>query len=202
MKFVTYKARDGRKIKAYVTIPTVGKKPYPAVVMPHGGPWARDVNIFDDWAQLLASHGYIVIQPQFRGSTGFGLDHWKAGDKNWGLTMQDDMDDAALFLTSKGLASKGKLAMFGWSYGGYAAFAGSMRDNNIYNCTVAGAGVSDLGRIKAGLLDNPFTDKLARPVYKGLSPLDTVEKVKCSTTNRSWRYRSTCPCGAKSLICR
>ena len=69
LKYITYTARDGRKIKAYVTIPTVGKKPYPAVVLPHGGPWVRDVNIFDDWSQLLASHGYIVIQPQYRGST-------------------------------------------------------------------------------------------------------------------------------------
>ena len=177
VKFITYKSRDGRKTNAYVTIPSIGKAPYPTVVMPHGGPWARDVTVFDEWSQMLASHGYLVIQPQFRGSTGFGLEHWKAGDKMWGLTMQDDMDDAAMFLVNKGLASKDKLAMFGWSYGGYSAFVGSMRDNNIYQCTVAGAGVSDLGRIKATLLDNPIANLQARPFYKGLSPLDTVEKV-------------------------
>ncbi|MCL1078095.1 S9 family peptidase [Parashewanella spongiae] len=177
VKFITYKARDGRKVKAYVTIPSVGEKPYPAVVMPHGGPWARDINIFDEWSQLLASHGYIVIQPQFRGSEGFGLDHWKAGDKNWGLTMQDDNDDAALFLVKKGLASKDKLAIYGWSYGGYAAFVGSMRDNNIYQCAAAGAGVGDLGRWSAYINDNRFARELQRPTVKGISPVNQVDKV-------------------------
>lgn len=82
VKYISYKARDGMKIPAYVTIPSNGKKPYPAVVLPHGGPWARDVVIYDEWSQLLAHHGYIVIQPQYRGSDGFGMELWKAGDKN------------------------------------------------------------------------------------------------------------------------
>ncbi|TMO45134.1 S9 family peptidase, partial [Pseudoalteromonas ruthenica] len=107
---------------AYVTIPK-GKAPFPAIVLPHGGPWVRDTVIFDEWSQLLASNGYVVIQPNYRGSTGYGLEHWKAGDKNWGLKMQDDLDDAAMYLVDSGLAVKNKLAMFGWSYGGYAAFA-------------------------------------------------------------------------------
>lgn len=176
VKYITYKARDGRKVKAYVTIPK-GKAPFPAVVLPHGGPWVRDTIIFDEWAQLLASSGYIVIQPNYRGSTGYGLDHWIAGDKNWGLSMQDDLDDAAMFLVNKGLATKDKLAMFGWSYGGYAAFAASMRENNIYQCTVAGAGVSDLNRINATLNDSRFLSILQRPTIEGVSPLAQVEKV-------------------------
>ncbi|MGB0936897.1 MAG: alpha/beta hydrolase family protein [Colwellia sp.] len=176
VKYISYTARDGRKIKAYVTIPK-GKKPFPVVVMPHGGPWVRDAVVFDEWSQLLASQGYLVIQPNYRGSTGYGLDHWIAGDFNWGLTMQDDLDDAALFLVKKGLATKDKLAMFGWSYGGYAAFAGSMRENNIYQCTVAGAGVSDLNRINATLNDNIYLRELQRPTIKGVSPLAQVEKV-------------------------
>ncbi|WP_022945050.1 alpha/beta hydrolase family protein [Pseudoalteromonas ruthenica] len=175
-KYISYKARDGRKIRAYLTIPQ-GKGPFPAVVLPHGGPWVRDTVIFDDWAQLLASHGYVVIQPNYRGSTGYGLEHWKAGDKNWGLKMQDDLDDAALYLVDKGLATKDKLAMFGWSYGGYAAFAASMRDKNIYQCTVAGAGVSDLNRINATLNDNPLLSKLQKPTIAGVSPVEQVEKV-------------------------
>lgn len=174
--YISYKARDGRKINAYVTRPTVGKAPYPTVVLPHGGPWARDSSIFDDWAQLLASHGYLVIQPNFRGSTGYGLDHWKAGDKNWGLTMQDDLDDAANFLISKGLADKAKLAMFGWSYGGYAAFAATLREPNLYQCTVAGAGVSDLSRINATLNDSPLLSKLQKPTIDGVNPVENVEK--------------------------
>lgn len=133
--------------------------------------------MFDEWAQLLASNGYVVIQPNYRGSTGYGIEHWTAGDENWGLKMQDDLDDAALFLVEKGLATKDKLAMFGWSYGGYAAFAASMRDNNIYQCTVAGAGVSDLSRINATLNDSRYLSRLQRPTIKGISPLEQVEKV-------------------------
>lgn len=176
VKYVTYKARDGRKVKAYVTIPNKAG-PHPAVVLPHGGPWVRDTIIYDEWAQLLAYHGYVVIQPNYRGSTGYGLDHWIAGDNNWGLKMQDDLDDAALFLVEKGLTTKDKLAMFGWSYGGYAAFAASMRENNIYQCTVAGAGVSDLSRINATLNESPFLSKLQRPTITGVSPVEHVDKV-------------------------
>ncbi|MFC6440959.1 S9 family peptidase [Bowmanella sp. JS7-9] len=177
VKYVKYTARDGRKVPAYVTMPAVGKKPYPTVVLPHGGPWARDVVIYDEWSQLLASHGYLVIQPQYRGSEGFGMDHWKAGDKKWGFEMQDDLDDAALYLVEKGLADKQRLMMFGWSYGGYAAFAGSMRENNLYTCTVAGAGVSDLDRIGASINGSRFGRILQGPTVKGVSPIEHVDKV-------------------------
>ena len=176
VRYVSYPTRDGKKVKAYVTVPN-GKPPFKTVVMPHGGPWVRDVTIFDEWSQLLANNGFLVIQPQYRGSTGYGLQHWTAGDKQWGLKMQDDKDDAALWLVEKGLADKDKLAMFGWSYGGYAAFAASMREDNIYKCTVAGAGVSDLNRINATLSSNRFLRILQRPTIKGISPLDQVEKV-------------------------
>ncbi|MDC8831682.1 alpha/beta hydrolase family protein [Alteromonas gilva] len=173
--YVSYKARDGRKINAYVTKPQ-GEAPFPTIVLPHGGPWVRDAFVFDDWSQLLASHGYLVIQPNYRGSIGYGLEHWKAGDKNWGLTMQDDLDDAANFLVSKGLADKDKLAMFGWSYGGYAAFAATLREPNIYQCTVAGAGVSDLSRINATLNESPLLSKLQKPTIDGVSPVENVAK--------------------------
>jgi len=176
VKYVTYTTRDGRKTKAYVTIPQ-GKPPFSTVVMPHGGPWARDTNIYDEWTQVLASNGYLVVQPQFRGSSGYGLEHWKAGDKLWGLKMQDDMDDAALFLVEKGLAKKDKLALFGWSYGGYAGFVASMRENNIYQCSVAGAGVSDLNRINATLNESRFLKELQRPTIAGINPIEHVDKV-------------------------
>lgn len=176
VKYISYEARDGRKIHAYVTIPK-GNKPYPTVVLPHGGPWARDAQVFDEWSQVLASHGYLVIQPQFRGSEGYGLDHWIAGDREWGLKMQDDLDDAANFLVKKGLADQSRLAMFGWSYGGYAAFVASMRENNIYKCSIAGAGVSDLDRISATLNESRFLRELQRPTITGISPIEQVEKV-------------------------
>lgn len=175
-KYISYQARDGRKIHAYLTQPQ-GKGPFPSIVLPHGGPWARDTITFDEWTQLLVAHGYAVIQPNFRGSTGYGLEHWKAGDANWGLKMQDDLDDAALFMIDKGITSKDKVAMFGWSYGGYAAFAASMRDNNLYQCTVAGAGVSGLSRINATLNESAILSKLQRPTIKGISPVEQVEKV-------------------------
>lgn len=174
--YITYEARDGRKIPAYVTKPNT-QGPYPIIVMPHGGPWVRDVVIFDEWAQLLANNGFLVIQPNYRGSTGYGIEHWAAGDKNWGLTMQDDLDDAAQFLVKKGLADSNKLMMFGWSYGGYAAFTGSMRDNNIYKCTVAGAGVSNLNDINATLNESRFSRERQRPTIKGINPIDSVDKV-------------------------
>lgn len=177
VKYIPYKARDGMTIPSYITIPTKGKKPYPAVVMPHGGPWARDTGGYDEWSQLLAHHGYLVIQPQFRGSEGFGQKLWKAGDKQWGLTMQDDLEDGLQFLVDKGFADKDKLAIFGWSYGGYAAFAASMRENNIFQCSIAGAGVSDIKRISSVLSGNRISRVMQKPTIKGVSPYDTVEKV-------------------------
>jgi len=176
VKYISYKARDGLKVNAYVTIPK-GAKPFPTIVMPHGGPWIRETVIFDEWAQLLAHHGYLVIQPNYRGSTGYGLTHWKAGDEKWGLEMQDDLDDAAQFLVNKGLADPKRLAMFGWSYGGYAAFAGSMRENNLYQCVVAGAGVSDLNSISATINSSRFGRARQAPTLKGISPLEHVDKV-------------------------
>lgn len=176
VKYISYSTRDGRKIRAYVTTPNT-KGPHPAIVLPHGGPWVRDTIIFDEWAQLLAANGYVVIQPNYRGSTGYGLEHWVAGDNNWGLKMQDDLDDAAMYLVEKGYTTIDKLAMFGWSYGGYAAFAASMREKNIYQCTVAGAGVSDLSRINATLNEDEFLSELQQPTITGISPIDKVEKV-------------------------
>ena len=178
VKYIKYPARDGLKIPAYVTIPKVGKKPYPTVVMPHGGPWVRDVNIYDEWSQLLASHGYMVVQPQYRGSTGFGLNHWKKGDNNWGQTMQDDKDDGVKVLVDKGLADPDKVAIFGWSYGGYAAFAASVRENGPFACAIAGAGVADLGRISASLFNGGRYGRVFQgTTVSGLSPIENAEKL-------------------------
>ena len=145
VEFVTYKARDGLEIPAYVTIPK-GEPPFPLIVNPHGGPFSQDAPGYDKWAQLLANHGYLVVQPQYRGSTGFGMAHQRAafeGGGQQGRKMQDDKDDAALYLVKRGLADPDRLAMFGWSYGGYAAATAASRTPQLYQCVVAGAAVLD-----------------------------------------------------------
>ena len=142
---ITYKARDGRKITGFITIPN-GKPPYPLVVMPHGGPFVSKISGYDEWAQLLANHGYMVFEPQYRGSTGYGLDFYQSAFINGGeggYKMQDDKDDGALYLVDQGLADPEQLAMFGWSYGGYAALIAAAREDQIYQCAIAGAAVAD-----------------------------------------------------------
>ena len=112
--FTRIKARDGLEIPTYITRPISGKGPWPAVVLVHGGPWVRG----GDWeweaeAQFLASRGYLVVEPEFRGSTGFGARHFRAGFKQWGLAMQDDLADAALWAVQQGLADRARIAIAG-----------------------------------------------------------------------------------------
>ncbi len=174
-KFVTYTARDGREIPGILTMPTSGEPPYPTVILPHGGPWVSETRAYDEWPQVLATRGYMVLQPQYRGSEGYGLDHWLSSWGQWGLAMQDDKDDGALYLVEQGLADQEKLAMFGWSYGGYAAFAASVRTPQIYQCAIAGAGVSDLNQIGADFGRGRIGRALIREGYKGMSPVEQVE---------------------------
>ena len=177
VEWVSYKARDGMEIPALVTLPK-GEGPFPAVVHPHGGPVARDLWGFGLWAQLLANQGYVVIQPQFRISQGFGRAHLEAGFAQWGLALQDDLDDAAQYLVKRGLADPERLAIFGWSYGGYAAFVGSARDPNPYRCAISGAGVADLPFFRARLADyGDFMEKAYRTTVDGLNALDMAKSV-------------------------
>jgi len=174
-----YDTRDGsRRIPALVTRPQQGDVPHPTVVMPHGGPVARDVWGFDPWVQLLAYHGYLVIQPQFRGSSGFGREHLEAGLGQWGYKMQDDIEDAAYYLIKRGEADPDRLAIFGWSYGGYSAFVGSYRDPNPFKCSIAGAGVSDLPQLRAEIRrGGAAADRIFSPGWDGDNPLDHVQSV-------------------------
>ncbi len=177
VEWIRYPARDGMDIPALVTVPQ-GEGPFPLVVLPHGGPVARDYWGFDVWAQLLAFHGYVVIQPQFRISTGFGRRHLEAGYGRWGHEMQDDLEDAISYLAERGLGDPGRAAIFGWSYGGYAAFVGSLRDPNPFRCAIAGAGVADLPYFRAWLADSgTLLEKAYRPTVDGLSPLEHVDSV-------------------------
>jgi dipeptidyl aminopeptidase/acylaminoacyl peptidase len=179
VEFVKYPARDGRIIPAYVTMPK-GKPPFPLVVIPHGGPAVNEIVGYDEWGQLLANAGYMVLQPQYRMSTGWGQAHFDAAYGQHGLAMQDDKDDGALYLVKEGLADKNRMAMFGWSYGGYAALVATQRDNNIYQCAIAGAAVADaekqyLGR-KSPYDPKAFDEWSKRRGTIGINPVKNAAK--------------------------
>lgn len=144
---VTFKARDGMPIPTLITIPRdhiSDMTNLPAVIMPHGGPAAYDEISFDYWAQALASQGYMVIMPQFRGSSGFGLDHELAGHGEWGGKMQDDVTDALKFAIDKGMVDPERVCIVGASYGGYSALAGGAFTPDLYKCVVSINGIGDL----------------------------------------------------------
>jgi dipeptidyl aminopeptidase/acylaminoacyl peptidase len=145
VEYITYTSRDGKSIPAFVTVPK-GPGPHPLVVMPHGGPFVSEVVLFDEWAQLLANNGYMVMQPQYRGSLNYGQEFYQAGfikGGEGGKKMQDDKDDGVKHLISSGRVDKDRVAMFGWSYGGYAALIAAARTPNLYQCVIAGAAVAD-----------------------------------------------------------
>jgi acetyl esterase/lipase len=156
-QWVTYKARDGLDIPAIVFLPpgydAARDGRIPLVVMPHGGPWARDDMDFDIsmWPQLFATRGFAVMQPQYRGSQGIGTTLWRAGDNEWGAKMQDDKDDGARWLVEQGVADPDRIMMYGYSYGGFAAAAAATRSGSssrgLYQCAISGAPAIDLTRI-------------------------------------------------------
>ncbi|HTO41813.1 MAG TPA: S9 family peptidase [Rhizomicrobium sp.] len=147
MKPYPYTARDGLEIPAYLTLPP-GKlaKNLPTVIMPHGGPDERDVVGFDWWAQFLANRGYAVLQPNFRGSKGYGRAFTEAGLRQWGGKMQDDISDGVKKLIADGIADPKRICIVGASYGGYAALAGATFTPDLYACAMSFAGVSDLNK--------------------------------------------------------
>jgi dipeptidyl aminopeptidase/acylaminoacyl peptidase len=144
-----YKSRDGLDIHAYLTLP-VGKAPrnLPTVIFPHGGPEARDSQSFDWWAQFMASRGYAVLQPNFRGSTGYGVAFRNAGFGEWGKKVQNDITDGVQKLIADGIADPKRICIVGASYGGYAALAGATFTPNLYACAISYAGLSDLAQMR------------------------------------------------------
>ncbi len=182
-RLVYYKARDGLDIPAFLHTPSrelCGEGPWPAVVHPHGGPWARDNLQFDYsmWIPLLVSRCRAVLQPQYRGSSDWGAKLWFAGDGEWGQKMQDDKDDGARWLIEQRIAIPDRIAMFGFSYGGYAAMAAAVRPNGLYKCAIAGAGVSDIARIWAKFYTNAYFRDHQAPTVKGLSPLSKADQIQ------------------------
>lgn len=180
-ELIYYTARDGMKIPGLLTMPS-GWKPGdaapPAVIHPHGGPWARDSIGWDasGWIPFLTSRGYAVLRPQYRGSTGWGRELWLAGDAEWGQKMQDDKDDGAAWLVEQGFADKEKIAIFGYSYGGYAAFAAAVRPNSPYSCAIGGAGVSALTKLGKTWSSNSQQRAYQGKTVKGMDPMENTEK--------------------------
>ena len=145
MQPIEYKARDGLTIHGYMTVPAgVEAKNLPAVVLPHGGPWARDDWGFDGFAQVLANRGYVVLQPNFRGSTGYGKDFLEKANREWGGTMQDDITDGTRWLIDQGIADARRICIMGGSYGGYATLMGLAKEPDLYACGVDIVGVANL----------------------------------------------------------
>lgn len=141
-----YTARDGLPLHALLTLPPGrGDKKLPLVVLPHGGPYARDYWAFDPEVQMLANRGYAVLQPQFRGTTGFGYALFAGGHKTWGLSMQDDLEDGVNALAAKGTVDKARVCIWGSSYGGYAALMGAVKTPDLYRCVISFAGITDIG---------------------------------------------------------
>ena len=148
VQYIEYEARDGVPITAYLTLPKNREaKDLPLIMLPHGGPQARDFPGFDHWSQFLSRLGYAVIQPQFRHSDGFGFKFIKLGYGRWGREPQTDLSDGIDYLAEQGIVDPSRVCIFGWSYGGYAALAGATITPEDYRCAVAGAPVSDLIRM-------------------------------------------------------
>jgi len=181
-ELIYYAARDGLRIPAIVTFPagyTPGTKARGAIVLPHGGPWARDYVGFNrsGWIQYFANRGYVILQPQYRGSQGLGRELWLAGDREWGLKMQDDKDDGAQWLIDKGYVAEDKIAIHGYSYGGFAAIAASVRPGGPFQCAIAGAGVANLTRLGNSWGANRLQRLAQGHTVAGMDPMKNTDKI-------------------------
>ncbi len=192
---VRYKARDGREIPALLTVPAGGaNKNLPLVVLVHGGPYVRG----NHWGwngdtQFLASRGYAVLEPDFRGSRGYGTAHFRAGWKQWGLAMQDDIADGARWAIAQGIADPKRICIAGASYGGYAALMGLVKEPDLFKCGINYVGVTDISLLFNGhwSFDSDLTDDwkihgmplmIGDPVkdaaqFKATSPIEQAAKI-------------------------
>ena len=175
---VRYAARDGARIPSYATLPptvndTAGIKNLPFIVLPHGGPFARDSAEFDYFAQFFASRGYGVLQMNFRGSTGYGESFAKAGREKW-TVMREDVEDGARWLVEKGYADPDRMCVAGWSYGGYAALMSGVKNPELFSCVISVAGLSDLDMAIRNARDYRFGDVQVETIRKGFADKDEM----------------------------
>lgn len=207
MKPISYTSRDGLKIDGYLTLPTQSNaKNLPVVVMPHNGPGQRNTWGFNAEVQFLASRGYAVLQINYRGSTGYGKNFYAAGFKQWGLKIQDDVDDGVQWLINQKIANPNKIAIYGTGFGGYIAMNAAIKNPKLYKCAAANSGVLNLlSYIKAippflksnlqmyyDIIGNPDTDvdymHQASPIFhadKVNIPIFITQNVKDPRTNAS-----------------
>lgn len=184
VRSIRYKARDGLEIEAVLTLPRGREaKQMPLILMPHGGPFARDLEEWDWIAQFLADRGYAVVQPNYRGSSGYGNAFAAKGEGQWGLAMQHDLNDAVDHLVKEGIADPQRVCIVGASYGGYAAMRGAQRDGARYRCAISYAGVSDMSAMMR--YDGRFLNSGARrdwlkeqaPDFRSVSPVHFAGQV-------------------------
>ncbi len=184
-KMIRYKARDGLEIEGVLTMPR-GRAAtgLPFIVMPHGGPWGHDELAYDYWAQFLAERGYAVLQPNFRGSTGYGAAFEDAGEGQLGFAMQDDVTDGVRWAIGQKIADPKRVCIVGASYGGYAAMWGIVKDPDLYRCAISIAGVSNLRR-EVNDFGGTLRAKLHRiqwqkmtPDFAAVSPINAVDRIK------------------------
>ena len=174
MEAVSYPSSDGLEIPAFLTLPKgIPAKGLPVIIFPHGGPWARDGWGYDSYAQFLANRGYAVLQPNFRGSTGYGKKFLNAGNLEWGQKMQDDLTWGAKYLTGRGIADPKRIGIMGGSYGGYATLAGLAFTPDVYACGVSIVGPSNL----LTLLDSipPYWEAARKVFHERMGDPNTSE---------------------------
>lgn len=189
MNPVSMVARDGLKLHGYLTLPKHGGKPFPMVLVVHGGPWTRDGWGFSPVCQWLADRGYACLQVNFRGSTGFGKKFVNAGNKEWGRKMQTDLEDAVTWAVGQGLADPKRMAIMGGSYGGYAALAAAAFTPNVFSCAIDLFGPSELITLinsmppywsveKANILKRLGDPESEASLLKERSPLYYVNRIR------------------------
>lgn len=174
MKAVQYGSSDGLEIPAYLTLPKgLPGKGLPTVVLPHGGPWARDYWGYNPLAQFLANRGYAVLMPNFRASTGYGKKFLNAGNGEWGRKMQDDITWGVKYLVSQGIADPKRVAIMGGSYGGYATLAGVAFTPEVYRAGVDIVGPSNLTTLLEAI--PPYWESIRKIMYVRMANLETLE---------------------------
>ncbi len=190
MKPISYKSRDNKTISGYLSVP-VGEKAenLPVIIFPHGGPWLRDSWGYNNIVQFFCNRGYAVLQMNYRGSKGYGKKFYEAGFKEWGGKIQDDIADGAEWLIKQGIADEERIAIFGYSFGGYSSLMGMIKNPDLYKCGVSYCGVINLFGFLRSVPDYwaPFKDMLyetiGNPAKDSIkladsSPYHNVEKIK------------------------
>ena len=181
---ITYRARDNLEIEAYLTLTRGGiKADNPAIIIPHGGPMMRDYANFDWFIEFFASRGYVVMQPNFCGSSGYGFDFKMQGIQDWGGAMQDDLADAATWLIANRSVDSQSICILGTSYGGYAAQMAAAKQQNVFKCAASFAGISDLQLLLSKASRNSNYDLVKRQLgtdkrkLSNRSPITFVEQI-------------------------